>query len=300
MARSESDGSAAPSVESTCTAKPSPPPSTASSVQTDLYCIRCEYNLRTLPVDSVCPECSCPVLLSVSSDAEADWLKRVGRGLTLMYASAVGLSLVALFWTAVSMLDIQVSFAFYQPLYIVTLLIGACLVVGIFKATKWSLYHPRSGLRLLRTVARIACVAALFVAVGQERLPVWVPPSASLYYQVAALLRVLDLLQEWLVATYLFLLLSAWGFRFRKLWMGILALTGLLFISSVASLHFKYGSANAPGGMSALELWTERLLFASYVGANVTCVIFFRACRQGVARILSARAAKTQQDSLPF
>ena len=56
------------------------------TVACDALCAGCDYNLRTMPVASFCPECSRPVVESLAAVdlqfADPAWVARVRRGLT--------------------------------------------------------------------------------------------------------------------------------------------------------------------------------------------------------------------------
>jgi hypothetical protein len=57
-------------------------------VATDISCLNCGYNLRTLSVEAVCPECAHPVRLSVSGQflrfGAPQWVQRLSRGALLL------------------------------------------------------------------------------------------------------------------------------------------------------------------------------------------------------------------------
>ncbi len=60
----------------------------------DAPCRRCEYNLRTLSIDAVCPECAWPVAQSIQSEelrfADVRWLRQVRWGVRLLLVSVAG------------------------------------------------------------------------------------------------------------------------------------------------------------------------------------------------------------------
>jgi len=65
----------------------------AASVESDLPCIGCDYNLRTRPRDGVCPECGLPVretlaLAGVAGHA-APWAVDLARAIGLLLAAAL-------------------------------------------------------------------------------------------------------------------------------------------------------------------------------------------------------------------
>lgn len=64
------------------------------TVTTDVSCIECQYNLRTLPVGSACPECGTPVVNSLRADllrfADPKWLGQVHEGTKLLIVVLIG------------------------------------------------------------------------------------------------------------------------------------------------------------------------------------------------------------------
>lgn len=68
------------------------PPLRRAIIATDLPCIHCAYNLRTVDLDSPCPECGRPARESLDglSLADTDDLARVALGIRLMLLSALG------------------------------------------------------------------------------------------------------------------------------------------------------------------------------------------------------------------
>ena len=72
----------------------------ALTVATDVGCVGCGYNLRTLRIDALCPECAKPVVASLRPDdlrfADTKWLRRVRAGVTslLMAVLAVFAGLI--------------------------------------------------------------------------------------------------------------------------------------------------------------------------------------------------------------
>jgi hypothetical protein len=61
-----------------------------TTIETDLHCTACGYNLRTLGVDAVCPECGAAVSKSIPGD-DTPWRITVRRGLSLcIFSLATG------------------------------------------------------------------------------------------------------------------------------------------------------------------------------------------------------------------
>jgi hypothetical protein len=73
----------------------------------DLPCRSCEYNLRTLATEGVCPECATPVAASLRSellrDADPDWLWHMHSGCKLLYWGIWGAWLSYIFFRAISL-----------------------------------------------------------------------------------------------------------------------------------------------------------------------------------------------------
>ncbi len=77
--------------------RPTVPLDADGRVCADTPCLNCGYNLRTLSVEGLCPECAHPVRLSLSGQflrfAAAPWVGRLARGVLLLIiaaAAAVG------------------------------------------------------------------------------------------------------------------------------------------------------------------------------------------------------------------
>lgn len=65
----------------------------AGTIEIDISCTRCGYNLRSLAVDGQCPECNASVSASLNADrlmfADPTWLSGIARGLTVILWSLV-------------------------------------------------------------------------------------------------------------------------------------------------------------------------------------------------------------------
>src|SRR5258707_253928 len=75
-------------------------PLSPPTIETDLACIKCAYNLRTLSSNGTCPECGSPVWQSRLARPDLRAFRRFQRGLFL-YAVAV-LTCVCTSWFAQS------------------------------------------------------------------------------------------------------------------------------------------------------------------------------------------------------
>ncbi|MCP4590793.1 MAG: hypothetical protein GY842_08610 [bacterium] len=65
------------------------------AVTTDVSCADCGYNLRTLSIESVCPECACPTVRSLHSTrlcfADPEWLDDLRRSVSMLLIVGVGI-----------------------------------------------------------------------------------------------------------------------------------------------------------------------------------------------------------------
>ncbi|MCI0675176.1 MAG: hypothetical protein L0Y42_05295 [Phycisphaerales bacterium] len=74
-----------------------------STVDRDVQCVRCGYNLKSLVREGTCPECGAPIEQSLHGDllryADQDWLMQVVRGLVWIRHSRRWM-----FWTVIGLL----------------------------------------------------------------------------------------------------------------------------------------------------------------------------------------------------
>lgn len=73
----------------------------SQTIEQDMACVRCAYNLRTLAKTGLCPECGLEVArtLAAMEVADARWLRRMTWGLQLFFlAAALGLQGVDFRW----------------------------------------------------------------------------------------------------------------------------------------------------------------------------------------------------------
>lgn len=139
------------------------------SVADDVICVSCGYNLRTLSMASVCPECFQPVVNSLRPNelrfSDIRWLRRVRVGVTCLLAGAIGLAgSLLLFVVLVRAAAWTPGFAAVgiMILMLFTMLVA---VVGVFRATG---ADPRAEApvmaRVMRTSARVLALLPLLWA----------------------------------------------------------------------------------------------------------------------------------------
>lgn len=117
----------------------------------DAPCRRCGYNLRTLPVAGVCPECAWPVAESVRSEklrfADVRWLRQVRWGVRLLLVSVAGpLALNIAFFVV-----FNVAAALFNP------------PIDIHLVDKWTVFTG-----FVIVLVRLAFVVGVFLVAVEE------------------------------------------------------------------------------------------------------------------------------------
>ena len=83
-------------------------------IQGDTPCLRCAYNLRTLHISAVCPECSTPVAATIYARdfryASPKWLLGLTVGCACLFMMPIAVILTAL---AISLLKVQTPIALF-------------------------------------------------------------------------------------------------------------------------------------------------------------------------------------------
>lgn len=154
------------------------------AVYTDLACTHCDYNLRTMHIESKCPECGTPIANSLTYNdlayADQEWLRRVRLGIRCILYSlfVIGPAIVILptlgpvrggysnrtsDWTRFIEQFVQSLFAMLPLL----LGIGFPLVTSVEPNS-----NPKFLARLCRTVGVITCVLTIHIVF-------WLMPSGT-------------------------------------------------------------------------------------------------------------------------
>ncbi|HTW95877.1 MAG TPA: hypothetical protein VMD30_13825 [Tepidisphaeraceae bacterium] len=105
----------------------------------DTPCRKCQYNLRSLALDGLCPECGTPVAMSIRGGdllcyADPHWVERLARGTWLLLASiliGIGLGIVR------GIVGVLTNTGEQMPAIwpVVSTAVGAVNLLGIFFAT---------------------------------------------------------------------------------------------------------------------------------------------------------------------
>lgn len=155
-----------------------PPPD--KSIDRDLPCLRCGYNLRGLTLRHRCPECGADIRRSVSGEnllgCSEPWLRSMAWGLGLML------------WSVLSYLAVIVGMLLYPILaYFVAWVSAGLAIAGVFCLTRIDPQaqdeeRPYSVRRLLRAAAvvRFACVAVVLLSMLRPTPPVSLITGATL------------------------------------------------------------------------------------------------------------------------
>lgn len=120
----------------------------STSVSSDLNCARCGYNLRTLPVAGLCPECGSPIAESL----DQNWLQNADRAWLSRLSTGAGLVLVSM---GVAVLALLCSHSVPSASLLLFLLAEALGGMGAWLLTTpghWVV--PRGGSNLLRRATR--------------------------------------------------------------------------------------------------------------------------------------------------
>jgi hypothetical protein len=177
------------------------------SIEHDLPCAGCGYNLRSAPRDGICPECGLAVERSVGSDnalweARPAWLRSLSLGIWLMLASQLVFFTVTLLGEPV--LDF---FGLDNPNGVVS---GSFALAAVYAAGVWMLTRrertfqftadPTAPLRRVARVGTLGLPASLMIMWGV--IHNYVPDSYTTSTVVAGCVVVFIV---GMLATYLYL-----------------------------------------------------------------------------------------------
>ena len=218
-----------------------------ATIDRDLPCHRCGYNLRTLPAGGVCPECEAPVRASLDfhehygiDDGPA---MRIRRGLALIL---VALAIAVATATVLGASGIVLSPAAMAAVQILMNALMIAMTVGVWRSTGTT--GRRRGQSRLGVAARWLFVLLLVQSVASE----WLTPTT-----LATPRR-----GEWPAW------LRYWYFAVgTKLVPGLAILSYGLCLASVAAVMPRHWLARGLAGASVAfggGLLIEPLLFAAY------------------------------------
>jgi hypothetical protein len=209
-------------------------PVEAEVVETDLACAGCRYNLRTIAIEGICPECAMPVRDSMTALARGD--RRYGVPLSQErrgWLIAGGLSFFGLLVAAAALWMIPFNNGGIGLGLVIAALVtlsNACVAV-----CWWLIARPGRGARqpmiAMSWLSRAAMLASSAYAVFISLFSMWKGPAFYTPW-VVAVFWILNGLAT--MAGFAWLALLAWRMRQRWLaaWNGVMCLAGVQLLSS--------------------------------------------------------------------
>lgn len=134
----------------------------------NVACIRCGYNLRTMALDSVCPECGSPVHGSLGvDDLDVRWVRKVWHGLNWVAGAALLLVAVAVADSMAGPLHRETGGVAVVQVLILAGLVASVILWALAAAmvTAGAADQPEEGLTA-RRVARVGLMAPVPLWVG--------------------------------------------------------------------------------------------------------------------------------------
>ncbi len=279
-------------------------PAATTHVDDDLYCVGCGYNLRTLRLDAVCPECASPVRQSRFSDVHRIWLRRVHRGLSWLLVAYAGVLLLHGVWIASVCLGTAGAWSTSISWVWATihLVLTGCYLGGIIFATGRPPYRmdvDPSG--LMRPIVR-SCAVIVFLLGRHSLLMVFSVLFRSMQasFVLFGFHQLVSFVGDCVLALYLLAIVRLWRESCRPLaWVWITILT-LNFAANALSLGIGYTIMTRVGfggfGTPNFQLfqWTSIMYAASLftrLAVYLVGLIFFAKCRSIVATRLGRRDA---------
>ncbi len=264
-----------------------PPP---MCIDQDLYCIGCGYNLRTLMVDSNCPECNLPVRESIISRPEADWLRQVRRG----FAWLIAVNLWQVTITGLSFLLGRAS-SIYQFSGCGGLLVDVFRLIGFIKITERSLYLAPDLDRFRSRTRTVAVAAGVLLAASRLVIPIIVVMLGArplVWYGSSTVTHLVHGTALLMLVLYARQILMARRLSVPNWFMpAMCGLAGYLLAALISQATWLYFSLQrAPGAGSLLNrpvaiYWVTS---AVYMFSQLILIFFYRACRTQLKPALDA------------
>ncbi len=271
---------------------------TVPIISRDYYCIHCGYNLRTLSVAGLCPECGHPVNDSLQTDLELKWLHRVRRGFTWLLIAWFFQSLLYLVHGLGYLGNLLSGWYFLVSIYPcmqmfdIVLTILAC--IGIYRVTAPSIYsRPSLESRSLALVARVCALLGIpmsFIILTNSFIPN-LTNNPFVVYLITSILSCVFFDGGYIcLALYTGRLLYTWSANICKaarIWAVLLIIQFSLITINMITFYIVYRSRMSGGTSTQGPTATEELLlgvlhwiaFAWALPCVLFALYFFRRCR---------------------
>lgn len=267
-------------------------PGVSEYIDTDLYCVGCGYNLRTLAATGICPECSLPVDASNQEAQHVRWLQGIRRGLGWLMIACVchlGLLLSYLVPPLLMMLVQAISASMLSRLLSVASLPAEIIgLIGTLMITRLTPYAPPS-LQSLRSFVRATVITSFAVSTSCGFLSlvgVLLGSYVKVHYVVSVLTLCLYCAGTVLLILYTKAVLQTID-RTAGAWPAIAMLGTVLHLvmslTSIAVMYWWVSQASTAGGARALPAGFGMIMLGAQLSYLVACCImllFYGRCRR--------------------
>lgn len=288
---------------------------TIPTINRDYYCIHCGYNLRTLSVAGLCPECGHPVNDSLQTDMELKWLHRVRRGFTWL--------LIAWFFQSLLYLVHGLGYlgnllsGWYFPRSIVTcmqtlgIVLNILACIGIYRVTAFSLYSRTAlkckSLVLSTRICVLLAIPLMFLITILDTTRILSNTDHFFLFFIGGICMAILLIGHIVLASYISRLLCVWTGTIRKLsytWIVLLVIQLFLSTSSMVTSYLAYRLViSSGGGMSGPSPLLSFLITVQIVINLVWALLcalfavyFFRRCRTILSGVIADWQMSIEQE----
>lgn len=278
-----------------------------SLLATDVYCLGCDYNLRTLSPTALCPECATPVRTSLINPGDLIWLRKVRRGISLIMPvylfillSTVGVSLVVGHIVGNTLLP-----GMHTPMAVGRAAFSLIALIGIISLTLPGRRPPGTPAQpTLRRVIWILAVLFWLLVLGSWIETIRLRSSAKASTQVLTLFvlggvwHAISYGLDMCIILYLGRLVSCWQRSLKWLTVVIAAIVGaiMLWMAAVDVLRYTlvrgvFAGTKTPLAWSLTSLINSTVIACDLI-APIVCLVYLRRCRALLTRVIANRRAE--------